>query len=111
MTPDILMLMALFGAHFYFDYAGQGDFMAKAKNERAPIPGVPWQSVMGAHCAIHATAVALITGVPWLFMAEYIAHYWTDCAKCEGRISFRVDQGIHLLCKLVWFGIAWWLHS
>jgi hypothetical protein len=48
------MMIALFGAHFYFDYAGQGDFMARAKNRLAPIPGVPWHSVLTAHAAIQA---------------------------------------------------------
>lgn len=101
-----LMMIALIGAHYFFDYAGQGDFMAKAKNQFAPIPGVPWFSVMSAHCAIHGAAAALITGLPWIFFAEWFVHFWTDCAKCEGKISFRVDQFIHLACKFAWWGCA-----
>lgn len=106
MQPDAMMLIALFGAHFFFDYAGQGDFMAKAKNQYGGIPGVPWFPVMSAHCAIHGAAAALITGQPWVFFAEWFAHFWTDCAKCEGKISFRTDQFIHLVCKFVWWGFA-----
>jgi hypothetical protein len=106
MNPDVLMLIALVGAHFYFDYDGQGDFMAKAKNQTSPIPGIPWNPVMVAHCSIHGAAAALITGIPWVFAAETFAHYWTDCAKCEGRISFRMDQFIHIVCKFAWFGFA-----
>jgi hypothetical protein len=100
------MMIALFGAHFYFDYAGQGDFMARAKNRLAPIPGVPWHSVLTAHAAIHGTAVALITGLWPLFWTELAIHWMTDDAKCRGQISYRVDQFIHLCCKFVWYAIA-----
>lgn len=106
MHPGPLMLIALLGAHFFFDYAGQGDFMAKAKNETTPIPGVPWRTIMVAHCAIHAAAVALITGIWQLGMAEFCAHIWTDRAKCQGRITFTNDQFIHVACKVVWFAAA-----
>ncbi len=101
-----MMLIALLGAHFYFDYAGQGDFMAKAKNESAPIPGVPWQWVMIAHCGIHGAAVSLITGIWWLGFFEYSAHFLTDRAKCRGKISFGEDQFIPIACKVIWTCIA-----
>lgn len=109
MTPGPLMLIALLGAHFYFDYAGQGDFMAKAKNLVTPIPGVPWWTVMLAHAGIHGAAVGLITG-HWMFaVGETAAHSQIDIAKCRGQISFNVDQVAHIACKLVWFAGAWWL--
>lgn len=103
MNTGPLMLIALIGAHFFFDFAGQGDFMAKAKNPLAPIPGVPWRTVLTAHAAIHATAVALITGVWWLFLFEYAAHSAIDEGKCRGAYGFNADQIAHLICKLAWF--------
>jgi hypothetical protein len=106
MHPGPLMLIALLGAHWFFDYAGQGDFMAKAKNPEAPLLGVPWVTVMAAHAGIHAAAVALITGVWFLFAFEYLAHVWIDCLKCRGRISFGFDQFLHIACKWAWFIIA-----
>lgn len=102
MEPSILMLIALIGAHCFFDYAGQGDFMAKAKNPTAQIPGVPWRWVMDAHASIHGAAVAIITGLWWLAPAEYAAHWLTDAAKCHGKITFAQDQWIHIACKLAW---------
>ncbi len=101
------MLIALIGAHCFLDYAGQGDFMAKAKNPLAPIPGVPWRTVMMAHAAIHAAAVALITGVWWLFLCEYVAHYVIDEGKCRGVYGFNADQAAHLSCKVLWLTLAW----
>lgn len=102
----MLMLIALIGAHCFFDYAGQGDFMSKAKNRTAPIPGVPWATVLAGHAAIHGAAVALITGIWWLFIAEAVIHFLTDDAKCRGKISFNVDQAIHIGCKAAWVGLA-----
>lgn len=105
-NDPILMLVALTGAHALADFAGQGDFMSKAKNSQAPIEGVPWQTVLASHCAIHGAAVALITGLWWLALAEAVAHWLTDDAKCRGRISFNEDQAIHLVCKVLWCAVA-----
>lgn len=101
-----MMLIAMIGAHCFFDYAGQGDFMAKAKNPLAPIPGVPWRSVLMAHAAIHGAAVALITGIWWLFLFEYVAHYAIDEMKCRGAYGFNADQAAHIACKFSWWLIA-----
>ncbi|WP_184156990.1 DUF3307 domain-containing protein [Sphingobium lignivorans] len=98
-----LILIALIGAHFVADYPLQGDFISKAKNRTAPITGFPWWQALGAHAAIHGAAVALITGVWWLFFAEALIHFWTDDAKCRGRIDINQDQAIHLACKALWF--------
>lgn len=105
MTPA-LMLIALLAAHALADYPLQGDFLSKAKNRTAPIPGVPWWQALGAHVVIHGAAVALITGIWWLFFAEAAIHWLTDDAKCRGKISFNIDQVIHLECKLAWWIVA-----
>lgn len=104
----ILMAIALIGAHALADYPLQGDFLSKAKNRAAPISGVPWQQALGAHAAIHGAFVALLTGIWWLFIAEFAIHWITDDAKCRGRIGFNTDQTIHLACKGLWLSI-WWL--
>jgi hypothetical protein len=106
---DPLMLIALLGAHWYFDYAGQGDFMAKAKNGANPIPGVPYGTVLAAHAGIHGAAAALITGLYPVFFTEYVIHYATDDMKCRGVIGFKTDQAIHIACKFAWFIWAGWL--
>jgi len=97
----------LIAAHALCDYPLQGDFLAKAKNRHAPIPGVPWEQALGAHAAIHGGAVALITGVWWLGVMEAIAHFVIDDLKCSNRIGFRLDQTLHIACKFVWLGILW----
>lgn len=103
-------MLKLFGqlvaAHALADYPLQGDFLAKAKNRTAPIPGVPWWQALGAHAAIHGGMVAHLTGLPSLGVAEAVVHAITDDLKCAGRISFNQDQAIHLGCKLLWAFIA-----
>jgi hypothetical protein len=106
MESNALMLIALLGAHWFFDYAGQGDFMAKAKNVWQQIPGVPYMQVLMAHAGIHGAAAALITGLWWVFFAEMFVHFVVDDLKCRNRISFREDQLIHIACKVVWWAAA-----
>ncbi|RYM08004.1 DUF3307 domain-containing protein [Sphingobium cupriresistens] len=101
-----MMLIALVAAHALADYPLQGDFLSKAKNRTAPIPGVPWQQALGAHVVIHGAAVAFITGIWWLFFAEALIHWLTDDAKCRGKLTFNQDQAIHLACKFAWLVIA-----
>lgn len=104
-----MMLVSLIGAHCLLDYAGQGDFMAKAKNRMTPVPGVPWWNVLAAHSSIHGAAVALITGVWWLSILEALTHFATDDSKCRGKISFNADQRIHIECKVLWCLIAFYI--
>lgn len=99
---------ALVAAHAVCDYPLQGDFLARAKNPAAPIPGVPWVWAMSAHCAIHAGAVGWLTGSLALALFEFAAHFAIDVAKCRGRITFGQDQGLHLLCKATIVLGLWW---
>ena len=123
-------VILLFFLHYLGDYPLQGDFIAKAKNSTAPIPGVPWWQAMMAHSVIQGglvyfgvCVIYLTSSFIWLgrigsvelqyalvlggiaFCAEAVIHFVTDHAKCHNKISYNVDQLIHLVCKI---GIAWW---
>lgn len=86
--------------HLLADYPLQGDFMAKAKNHTAPITGIPWLTVLFSHAAIHAGFVGLITGSWICAVIELFAHALIDYSKCNGEISFNIDQALHILCKV-----------
>lgn len=103
---DIATIAALlvFG-HCLADYPLQGDFLARAKNHAAPIPGVPWVTALAAHAAIHAGVVLVITGSLWLALAELVGHTAIDYAKCSGRIGFSTDQALHLAMKAAYIGV------
>lgn len=94
------MLALLILAHLLADYALQGDFMAKAKNHKAPIPGVPWQTILVSHAAMHSLAVYLITGSAVCAAIEQFAHTLIDYYKSDGRLSFNADQALHITCKV-----------
>ena len=106
MTHWILILFYLFAAHAFFDFAGQGDFMAKGKNHKQPIPGVPWYQCLFAHSLIQGAAVAFILHSPALGISEFAIHFGTDYAKSDGRITFSQDQAIHYGCKVLWWAVA-----
>lgn len=109
MSEFIRLFALLCGAHFLLDYPLQGDFLSKAKNRAAAIPGVPWYQAMTAHCFIQACGVWLLTGSAALGVAEFLIHFATDDAKCNGRISFNQDQAIHIGCKVAWALMAAYL--
>jgi hypothetical protein len=100
--PYLELLALLVFAHLLADYPLQGDFLAKAKNHEAPIPGVPWQVALLSHAGIHAGLVWLITGSALLGLAELLLHAAIDHFKCSRRITFVHDQILHLLFKLLY---------
>jgi len=102
----LTLFLALCAAHAVCDYPLQGDFLARAKNRTAPVPGVPWWQALGAHAAIHGGAVGWLTGLWWLGVAEVAAHAITDDLKCRGRLTFNQDQAIHVACKAAWAAVA-----
>lgn len=102
MMGILVRLLLLFAGHALCDYPLQGDFLARGKNHRNPLPGVPWYQCLAGHALIHAGMVYLITHSAWMALAELLIHTLTDYAKCDGRISFNQDQAIHYCCKILW---------
>lgn len=98
----IQTMILLFAGHALCDYPLQGDFLARGKNHKAPLPGVPWYQCLIAHALIHSGMVLLVTHSPWLALAELVIHTATDYAKCDGRLTFNQDQAIHYACKVAW---------
>lgn len=88
--------------HFLFDYPLQGDFLSKAKNHLDSIPTVPWYQALFAHAFLQAGGVFYATMSFTLAGLELIAHIVIDYAKCSKKISYNVDQALHIGCKIVW---------
>lgn len=95
----------LLGWHALADYPLQGDFLARAKNHTAPIPGVPWYQALGAHAVIHGVGVAYITGSLAMGVAETVAHFVIDHGKSAGIIGYDEDQALHVACKVAYVAI------
>lgn len=105
MSP-VEMGLLLVAGHAVADYPLQGDFLSKAKNRTAPIPGVPWWQAMWAHSAIHGGVVGIVTGFWCLGVAEALVHFLIDDMKCNGDLSFNADQFLHIAFKACWLLIA-----
>lgn len=89
--------------HALCDFPLQGPYLAACKRRRNPEgAGGMWFFGLTAHALIHAGAVAMVTGSMVLGMAEFVAHWSIDMAKCEGIISTKTDQLLHFGCKLAW---------
>jgi hypothetical protein len=102
---DILQtFLLLILGHAVADYPLQGEFLARAKSRFSPMQGVTWYQALGAHAVIHGGAVALITGSLLLGVLETACHWLIDDLKCGRRISYNLDQLLHVLCKALWLG-------
>jgi hypothetical protein len=104
---SLTLFFWLLVGHALCDYPLQGDFLARAKNHKVPIAGVPFYQGLLWHALIHGGSVALVTHSVCLGMLETTVHILIDFAKCngtfgEGRNAFDVDQALHVLCKVLW---------
>ncbi|MFK5596500.1 DUF3307 domain-containing protein [Methylobacterium sp. HMF5984] len=108
MSVDPLLWMLV--GHALADYPLQGDWLSKAKNQTLSlVPGEAiWPGALRSHAAIHAGAVKLATGSWVLAGCEFAAHTAIDHTKCAGRLSYNTDQALHVVCKLIWFGLLLW---
>lgn len=100
------MFFALVIGHAVADYPLQADFLARGKNHRAALPGVPWVICLSMHALVHAGAVWAITGSAALGLTEFAAHVVIDYGKCDGwygdgERAFWTDQALHVLTKAV----------
>ena len=113
-APELIFW--LFIGHAMGDFALQTDWMARFKNRHLVLPDSDnqptrfvWLHVLTSHCLIHAGAVMLVTGSYTLGLAEFIAHWFIDFFKCEGKYGFHIDQFLHMGCKLIWVALMFLL--
>lgn len=96
---ELFLLLAM--GHFVGDFALQSDRMAVEKC-RGRDHTLPWSWWLTAHAGVHGFLVALLTGIVWLGVAEWLVHALIDWGKCAGFYRLGLDQTLHLLCKVLW---------
>lgn len=109
--PFVELFFWLLVGHALADYAFQSQYMASAKDHTNPENKGKWPVLLGFHSMIHGGAVAFATGYIWLGILEVAAHFAIDYAKSagwfgQGARALRVDQGLHVACKVLWAIIA-----
>ena len=110
------MLFFFLVGHALMDYGLQSDAIAVCKCRKAGHPlqqAVPWYYWLTAHALLHGGAVgAVVRGcgydVPLAAaygIAEAAVHWCIDLGKCEKWYGIHVDQGLHVGCKVLWYGL------
>lgn len=103
----ILFFWLMFG-HALADYPLQGDFLSGMKRRANKIAGeAMWVWGLMMHGCVHAGFVFAFTGSPLLAVLEFFAHMMIDFAKCEGKISFKMNQALHVACKIAWVALIY----
>lgn len=104
------LLFLLLAAHALGDFAFQSRFLAMAKDRHSEIGREYWVVALPAHALIHGVLVLAITGSTGLGLAETALHGVIDACKSERWITFRTDQVLHVLCKVLWLLLVLYPH-
>jgi len=94
--------------HALGDFVLQSEAMYTGKSRRRSLRAErgsgspPWYFWLAAHALTHGGAVYLVSGLWYLGALESVLHAGIDHLKCEERISFHQDQGLHIACKLLY---------
>lgn len=117
----LIKFFALLIGHAFADFAFQNDYMARHKARLIDYDYASsqrynkvWFWVLGSHSLIHGGAVWMITGIPFLGLAETGMHFLIDFLKTEGMLhhcrayhvdcqkAYHYDQILHVFCKACW---------
>lgn len=99
----LLMLFLMLAGHALADGPLQPPEISAGK--RAPKFSTRAQFLL-IHGFIHGGAVAIVTQLWWLGLAETIVHIAIDRSKGRRWIGWRTDQALHVICKVIWALIA-----
>jgi hypothetical protein len=61
-----------------------------------------WYYYLTAHSIIHGGFVGFFTGSFLLSILETASHWIIDYFYSEGKLTMHIDQGLHILCKVIW---------
>lgn len=105
MNEILITIVTLLCCHFLFDFAIQGDFVAKFKARVVDgKENTMWKWVLTAHAASHTLPVIILTHSLLLGSIMFLSHFIIDFLKCEQKINFNQDQILHIFVILL---ITW----
>ena len=112
---DVLsILLLLLAGHFVGDFVLQTSPMSSGKNrnnsrERFDDSFPQWYYWLSAHASTHGLIVYLVTGSIIFLMCEFLSHWLIDFMKCDKLISLHQDQLLHLLTKLAFAAVIYFM--
>lgn len=100
------LFFKLLCGHALGDFALQNDFIATYKSRHMKLGSdTIWPYILGSHCLIQGLMVYLALGSLALALCETATHFIIDFAKCEKIFGFHIDQGLHVVCKVLWLAL------
>lgn len=97
-----LILALMLAGHAVADTWLQPPWLSGAKRDPR------WATAaLALHGTCHGFFVGLATGSWQLALAEAVVHPCIDNLKARGWYGIRVDQALHVLCKLAWILVLW----
>lgn len=105
-----MTFLLLIASHFICDTVLQPEHVSKGKHpDYAKSQGfnqTTWFYFMYGHALTHAVGVYLVTGSKLFFVMEWVLHGVIDLTKCCGlfgkKYNMHIDQGLHILCKIIY---------
>ena len=88
------LIYMLIACHMMGDYVLQIDFIAKTKGDNV------WH--MLAHCILYTVPFAVVFGIDWRVTTLLGTHILIDEMKANGRMSYVIDQMLHLLVLTIY---------
>lgn len=102
-THWYVMFFLLVWGHVLADFPLQGPYLSEAKNQNSEAGKDGWWTYcMFSHVMIHAGFVYLFTGSFQCAFLELVSHAFIDYGKCEGWLTHKQDQRLHIAMKLIY---------
>ncbi|OQY29157.1 MAG: hypothetical protein B6244_04790 [Candidatus Cloacimonetes bacterium 4572_55] len=113
----IELLFKLIIGHFVSDYTLQSGDMARGKSRHyqpsfaksAKLPSTMWVYWLTSHAMTNAGIVWLITDNMLVAFLELVLHWIIDFLKTEGRTNLHADQMLHLICKILYVVLIYFI--
>ena len=102
---NLLLLFLLLLGHRLADYPIEGDFLTRGKANLTAQEIKKWPMELTIHSFIHGITVGLLTASTLLGVFEFVIHWIVDYIKFNGYFDVDTDQFIHVMCKVLWWGI------
>ena len=101
MIEILILFGALLVGHAIADKTLQPSYVSTGKRSPDAVERWRW---LGLHGACHGLFVSLVLG-PVLGLLEVAAHAAIDRGKGAGLYGMKVDQSLHVACKILWLAL------